>query len=123
MIKCLIVGIGGLIGSVCRYLLSQIPISNSSSFPSNTLIINFLGALAIGVITGLSIKNSNIDQNLILLLKVGVCGGFTTFSAFSLETVNLINRGEIITSVVYVLLSVLLCLFAVVAGQSIVKYF
>lgn len=123
MIKCLIVGIGGFFGSVCRYLLSQIPISNANNFPSNTLIINFLGTLAIGIIAGFSIKNSNIDEHLILLLKIGVCGGFTTFSAFSLETVNLINRGEIITAVVYISLSVLSCLFAVAAGQNIVKYF
>ena len=123
MIKCLIVGIGGFIGSVCRYLLCQISISNSSKFPINTFIINFLGTLAIGIIAGLSIKNSNIDQNLILLLKIGVCGGFTTFSAFSLETVNLINRGEIMTAVAYVFLSVLICLFAVVVGQNIVKCF
>ena len=121
MIKYLLVGIGGFIGSVCRYLLSQISISNATDFPINTFIINFSGALIIGIITGLSVKNSNIDPNLILLINIGICGGFTTFSTFSLETINLFNEGNIIVAVAYVLLSILICLLAVVAGQNIVK--
>lgn len=113
MINCLFVGLGGFIGAILRYLISLIPIKNPVSFPVNTLIINVAGALAIGLIAFASSKNENLDPKLLLLLKVGICGGFTTFSTFSLETAELIKNGSVITALAYVFVSVLLGVLAV----------
>lgn len=89
MLNCIFVGLGGFVGSILRYLVGLIPIKNPSDFPINTFLINVFGSLAIGVIACLAAKNSNLDSRLILFLKVGICGGFTTFSTFSLETASL----------------------------------
>ena len=111
-IECLLVGLGGFVGSVLRYLIGFLPIKESTTFPINTFIINILGALIISFIA-FYITNNNLHditpstlKNLILFLKVGVCGGFTTFSTFALETGDLIKSGNIEMAFLYVLLSV-----------------
>mgnify|MGYP004630676301 CR=1 FL=1 len=121
MINCLIVGIGGFIGAVLRYLISLVPIKNPNSFPVNTFIINVLGCLMIGVITFVLAKNQNISPKVILLLKVGVCGGFTTFSTFSLESAQLIKNGSVLMAVLYIFLSVAVGIAAVVLPELIAK--
>ena len=121
MLNCIMVGFGGFIGAVIRYLMGLIPIKNPTSFPINTLIVNALGALAIGFIALAMAKYENIDSRLILFLKVGICGGFTTFSTFSFETAELIKSGSIITAVLYVTLSIVLGVLAVMLPQHIVK--
>lgn len=121
MLNCLFVGIGGFIGAVLRYLISLIPIKNPVSFPVNTFIINIVGAFAIGCIAFAVSKNENIDPKLLLLLKVGVCGGFTTFSTFALETAQLIKGGSVTIAIVYVLASVVLSVLAVMLPQLILK--
>lgn len=98
MLNCLLVGLGGFIGAVLRYLISLIPIKNPESFPINTFIINIVGAFAIGCIAFAVSKNENIDPKLLLFLKVGICGGFTTFSTFSLETAELVKSGSVVTA-------------------------
>lgn len=112
--ECLIVGLGGFVGSVLRYLVGFIPINESSSFPINTFIINIFGAILISFIA-FYITHSTVDQinpstlkSLILFLKVGVCGGFTTFSTFALETGDLIKSGNMEMAFLYVLLSVVI---------------
>ncbi|MGN1328659.1 MAG: fluoride efflux transporter CrcB [Eubacterium sp.] len=117
MLNCLAVGLGGFIGAVIRYLIGLIPIKNSTAFPINTFIINLAGAFAIGCIAYTMSKNQNIDSRLILFLKVGICGGFTTFSTFSLETAQLIKNGSVLTAVIYVILSVVLGVIAVMLPQ------
>ncbi|MBE6486116.1 MAG: fluoride efflux transporter CrcB [Methanosphaera stadtmanae] len=110
--ECLSVGLGGFIGSVLRYLLGFLPIKESTTFPINTFIINILGAILISFIAFYITNNNlyNINpttlKNIILFLKVGVCGGFTTFSTFALETGDLIRNGNIEIAFLYVLLSV-----------------
>ena len=91
MLGFLFVGIGGALGAMLRYAISLIPYKQE--FPLLTLIINILGALLIGYITGLALKR-DIPQNLSLFLKTGLCGGFTTFSTFSLEAYNLLQNGN-----------------------------
>ena len=111
--ECLMVGLGGFLGSVLRYLIGFIPIKESTTFPINTFIINILGAILISLIA-FYINNTMHDvnastlKNIILFLKVGVCGGFTTFSTFALETGDLIKNGNIEMAFLYVLLSVVL---------------
>lgn len=121
MLNCLAVGLGGFIGAVIRYLIGLIPIKNPSSFPVNTFIINIAGAFAIGCIAYAMSKNQNIDSRLILFLKVGICGGFTTFSTFSLETAELIKSGSVLIAVIYVVLSVVIGAFAVMLPELALK--
>lgn len=121
MLNCLAVGLGGFIGAILRYFISLIPIKNPESFPITTFIINIIGAFAIGCIALAVSKNENIDPRLLLFLKVGICGGFTTFSTFSLETAELIKNGSIIIAVIYIVLSVGLGVLAVVLPQLVSK--
>ena len=101
----LAVGAGGFVGAVLRYLIGKVPISENTVFPIKTFAINVIGCLAIGLITVLAAKNTNIDQRWILFLKVGFCGGFTTFSTFALETTDLIKCGHAGVAFMYAILS------------------
>lgn len=121
MLNIFFVGLGGFIGAVLRYLIGLIPIDNPSGFPVLTLIINISGAFFIGIIAAFAAKYTYIDPKLVLFLKTGICGGFTTFSTFSLETVDLFKIGSIAAGILYIILSVTLCVLAVFAGQFIVK--
>lgn len=105
--ECLMVGLGGFLGSVLRYLIGLIQLHETSVFPINTFIVNILGTLLISMIAFYITKNVDYNENLILFLKVGLCGGFTTFSTFALETGDLIKSGNTTIAFLYVLLSVI----------------
>ena len=105
--NCLFVGIGGFIGSVLRYLVGLIPIKEVTTFPIKTFSINVVGCILIGVISVWAVKEADVNSKLILMLKTGVCGGFTTFSTFSLETSTLLGNGNYFTAFLYVLLSII----------------
>lgn len=120
MINCIIVGVGGFIGAILRYLISLINLNDSTTFPYKTLITNILGSLLIGIIAGLTAKH-NLDSRIVLLIKVGICGGFTTYSTFALESLELFQGGKITTSILYIALSLVLCINAVFIGQLITK--
>lgn len=113
------VGLGGAAGAMLRYAVSLIPYKGT--FPLLTLLTNFLGALVIGFIAGTAIRRE-LDPNFVLFLKTGVCGGFTTFSTFSLEAYTLILKGRYPVALLYISLSVLLCLAGVMAGMYAGKY-
>ena len=89
-------------------------------FPIKTLMINIAGSFLIGIIAALAIKTDSLDSRTILFLKVGICGGFTTFSSFALETADLMKDGKIHLAVIYTVLSVLLGVLAIFVGQGIV---
>ena len=118
MAECLFVGIGGFIGSVCRYLIGLIPLSPSNGFPVKTLVINVAGAFAIGLIAAAAAKNADISPRIVLLLKTGICGGFTTFSTFALEISDLIRGGSLAAAAAYMLLSLILGVAAVFAAEA-----
>lgn len=120
-LNCLFVALGGAVGSVCRYLLGLLPIRTSAGFPVITLGINVLGAFFIGILTALALRHTGLDPHLSLLLKVGLCGGFTTFSTFCNETVQLSQTGHLALALLYAALSVVLGVAAVLAGQALVK--
>ncbi|MGN1112091.1 MAG: fluoride efflux transporter CrcB [Acutalibacteraceae bacterium] len=120
MLNCIAVGFGGFVGAVLRYLLGLIPIARVSSFPFVTLLINLVGSFAIGVISQLA-DDKGIDEKFTLFLKVGVCGGFTTFSTFALESGNLFQSGKNALAVLYVVLSVVLCVAGALLGKLVVK--
>ncbi|MCR4783528.1 MAG: fluoride efflux transporter CrcB [bacterium] len=121
MLNCLAVGVGGFLGSVARYLLGMMLARESCAFPFNTFVINVSGSFLIGVIAALSLKNPNIDPRLVLMIKVGLCGGFTTFSTFSLETLKLLETGSYCWAGAYVVCSVFMCVPATFAAQLIIK--
>ena len=121
MINCIVVGVGGFIGSVCRYLIGLLPIEAGSGFPIKTLAINVVGSFCLGLIAALAAKNEGMDPHVVLLLKVGVCGGFTTFSTFAYESTELIRSGHTLTAFAHICLSVLLGVVAVFAAQLCVK--
>lgn len=116
LMNCLAVGAGGATGAIARYLLGLIPVYTYMNFPVGTMLINLTGAFCIGVIAGVA-PTGNLSPRQILLLKTGFCGGFTTFSTFSLETLTLIEQGHTMAAGVYAAGSVLVCLAGVLAGK------
>ena len=117
----LFVFIGGGLGSVARYGVARIMLYvTTSAFPLSTFFVNILGSFLIGLffaIPAVSDKNSYL-----CLLTVGFCGGFTTFSAFSWENLNLLKQGDVFLFFVYALLSVAFCLLATLGGYALGKY-
>ena len=121
MLDCMIVGVGGAVGAVLRYLIGFIPMNKSGVFPVNTFLINLVGSFAIGAIAALALRTDRMDPKLVLFLKTGICGGFTTFSSFALETGDLIGSGNTAAAVIYAVLSIILGVLAVFAGEWTVK--
>lgn len=121
MLKCFYVGLGGCIGSVCRYLVGLALAPISILFPVSTLLINFSGSFLIGIISELSLQTTLLHPDLTLLLTTGICGGFTTFSTFSLETSRLLEDGRMSAGIGYAAASVLLCLIGVTMGRGLIR--
>ncbi|HLU86807.1 MAG TPA: fluoride efflux transporter CrcB [Taishania sp.] len=118
----LLVGLGGGIGSILRYLTTLLTAKWSlNSLSPATLIANILGCLLIGLFIS-SIENKGmINQDLKLLLVTGFCGGFTTFSTFSLENIQLIQNGHVGQAILYSLTSIIVGLVAVLVGIQLIK--
>ncbi|PJZ47642.1 fluoride efflux transporter CrcB [Leptospira saintgironsiae] len=115
----LIIGLGGFLGSVCRYMISQAIPKDSGPFPISTFIVNIAGSLLIGVFYGLS--QGKISEEFRLFATVGFCGGFTTFSAFALENFKLLQSGSYFSFFAYILLSTTVCITAVLLGVYLSK--
>jgi fluoride exporter len=118
----LLVGAGSFIGGIFRYLLSTLVHSRIlTTYPLGTMTVNILGSFLIGLVFGLS-ERGNISMEWRLFLATGILGGFTTFSAFSNETVGLIREGQFWLAGSYVTGSVLLGLLATFSGILLVKW-
>lgn len=114
----LFIGLGGGIGSICRYVMAlAIGKWIDVSFPWGTFVINVLGSLLIGLFLGMFDKSLFNDASKLLLIT-GFCGGFTTFSAFSSENINLLMAGQWLTALAYSALSVVLGIAAVWLGYK-----
>lgn len=119
MLKSLLfVATGGAIGSSLRYLFMLF--TKDSQFPYATLLVNILGSLLIGFLFALNLKNEFFTKNINLLLITGLCGGFTTFSAFSIENLRMIQEGKIAISLLYISLSIVGGLLATWLGYKII---
>lgn len=114
----LIVALGGAIGSVARYKLSGFILQHTIDwrFPAGTFAVNVVGCLVAGVLAGLAEKHDYFSADVRLLLFTGLLGGFTTFSAFGLETLFLLKRGEVLVAGANVVLSVVAGLAALWLG-------
>ena len=113
------VALGGALGSVARYWMGIIVARLAGdAFPWGTLLINIIGSFVIGYFGMLTLPDGPRPASLEirLFVLVGLCGGFTTFSSFSLQTVELLRDGEIVRALAYIAASVLLCLIATVLG-------
>lgn len=113
----MIVGLGGFFGSVCRYLVGRIPIGGEGPFPWKTFAINLLGAFILGAVSAFADKSPSVSPDLVLMLKVGVCGGFTTFSTFAFESSEMLSGGKTGLATLYIAASLFLGVTAVLAGQ------
>ena len=118
----ILVGIGGLFGSVLRYLVAVFFARQATSgFPYGTLVVNLAGCFIIGVVFAISEKGNLLSPEWRILLTTGFCGGFTTFSTFSYESIQLIQDGEILFVSAYVVASVVIGLAATYLGMLLVR--
>lgn len=114
------VALGGALGAAGRYAISLIPVR--TGFPVLTLLTNILGAVLIGLIVGLVSGRDSVSPNAVLFWKTGVCGGFTTFSTFSLEAYALLEQKSYWAGGLYIALSVLCCLLGVLVGKRLAGF-
>jgi fluoride exporter len=122
---CLFITAGGALGTLARYLISLAALPVSRDLPWGTIIVNVAGCAIIGFIGTFTLAQGRypISENLRLFLMVGVCGGFTTFSAFGLQTFELLRSGASVRAAVNIVLSVVLCVGAVALGHAIAARF
>lgn len=116
VINVLCVALGSALGGIGRYAVSLMPVR--MAFPVPTLLVNVLGAVLIGFVSGL-VSQGAPSGNWVLFLKTGVCGGFTTFSTFSLEAYNMFGDRQYAAGGIYIALSVAGCLLGVFCGEKI----
>lgn len=122
MVKDLVlVGIGSGIGGMCRYLISLLMGSTSNGFPWGTFTVNIAGCLLIGLLWGMTSRFSSLSPALSLLLMVGFCGGFTTFSTFSKEGLTMLQANNYILFLLYAIGSVIIGIMAVALGYLTTK--
>lgn len=115
----LCVGVGGFVGAVLRYGMGLVPFEGA--FPWATFAVNLLGAVAIGALTEAAGRTEGLSSEALLFLKTGLCGGFTTFSTFSLETVELLEGGQLALGATYAGASLVCCLVGVLLGKVLAR--
>jgi fluoride exporter len=115
------VAVGGAMGSVARFwLTSAMTALTGPRFPWGTLLINVLGSFVIGLVAGITLTPARVGMHpdIRIFLMTGVCGGFTTFSAFSLQTLELMQAGDVIPALGYAIGSVMFCVAATFCGWA-----
>jgi len=120
----MMVGIGGALGSILRFLMSTAMVAwLGRDFPYGTLTINVLGSFLMGFLAFVLVEHFDLDAIWRTTILVGVLGGFTTFSSFSLETLHLFLTGETLKALLYIGLSVILCVGAAAIGLKVGQQF
>ena len=116
---------GGAIGTLARYGVTVLALPISKSMPWSTILINTLGSFIIGFFGTLTLAHGRfpLSENARLFVMVGFCGGFTTFSSFSLQTLDLLRGGAIGRGILNILISVAVCICAVAAGHFLASHF
>ncbi len=117
---CLLVMLGGALGTLARWLISVWALPISRELPWGTIVINVLGSFVIGFFGALTLAQGRYpaSETMRLFVMVGLCGGFTTFSSFSLQTLDLLRAGAVFRAAANVALSVVLCVAAASAGHA-----
>jgi CrcB protein len=118
----LLIGLGGGLGSMLRYLVTYFITSRITRFPAiyGTFAVNFTGCLLIGIAIGLSERYAWFSPQMRWFIATGICGGYTTFSAFAYENINLIQNGNYIISLIYIFASVIICFLATFIGFRVI---
>ena len=118
----LIVGLGGAVGSMLRYAVQKFfQVQSASAFPTGTLLVNIAGCFLIGILWSMISRSLTWNEEMKLLLMTGFCGGFTTFSAFTLEGIGLLKENKMALFLIYLTASVVGGLLATFIGIRIVK--
>jgi CrcB protein len=122
MIEIIFVGLGGFLGSCCRYLISKLTNHISPFFPLGTLLSNISAGFLIGLIIGVERQTVALPENVKLFLAVGLLGGLSTFSSFSLETIQLFENRNFLGASENILLNVGLSFLFVVLGMTLPRF-
>jgi fluoride exporter len=117
---CLLIAVGGALGTLARYLISVAAVPFSHRLPWGTILINVSGSFVIGFFGTLTLSQGRhpLPETARLFIMVGFCGGFTTFSSFSLQTLDLMRNGSLMRALINVVASVVLCVGAVAVGHA-----
>ncbi len=122
MERWLFVGVGSALGGMLRYTLARWFVPVPGGWPVATMIANVLGSFAIGLVAALLVARApENSENLRLFCMTGVLGGFTTYSAFALESSLLLGGGQTLRAIAYIATTVIVCLAAVLAGRAVVS--
>ncbi len=118
-----LVGLGGMVGSIFRYSISKFFTDTLISFPFGTLFVNLIGCFIAGIIFKLTSDhfNNTYSNNLVNLLVIGFCGGFTTFSAFSIESITFFNQGKFLLLMLYIIVSTIFGILFCGLGMLLIK--
>ena len=120
----LIIGTGGFVGTLARYFSMQwVQRTFSNPFPLGTMVVNILGCFLIGVFLGLSERGNILTNEMRLFLTVGFCGGFTTFSTFTADSLLLMRDGQFFYLLTYTAISVVVGILFTFLGSSLIKLF
>lgn len=116
---CIVVMLGGAVGTLARYAVSILAFPISHRLPWGMILINITGSFIIGFFGTLTLAHGRfpVSENLRLFVMVGVCGGYTSFSSFSLQTLDLLRSGATVRAAINVVASVVLCVTAVAVGH------
>ena len=121
MKSVLIVFLGGGLGSIFRYLINLLIKNQEGEFPINTFLVNMVGSFLIGILFGYLNENNYVNNNVMLFLVIGFCGGLTTFSSFTYDSYELISFGKIFFLIIYNFLSMLIGIALVYFGLWVSK--
>lgn len=117
----LMVFIGGGLGSICRYGIARWMKDYNGDFPMGTFLANVISCIILGFLVAYTLKNE-MNQGMKLMLLTGFCGGFSTFSTFSLETFQLLQSEDYTNAFANILLSLLVCLFCIFIGMKMMSF-
>jgi CrcB protein len=123
-VSCLVVMLGGAIGTLARYVISVLALPISRDLPWGTIIINITGSFVIGFFGTLTLAHGRypVSENMRLFVMIGLCGGYTTFSSFSLQTLDLLRSGAVVRATVNIAASVFFCVLAVAVGHIVAAH-
>ncbi len=121
-IDCALVGLGGMLGSVSRYLLCLLSMKFCTNFPLGTLLVNVIGSFIIGILGEIASSEAGLHPHLKLALISGFCGGFTTMSSFAAESGELVKAGAHFHAFSNVLLTLALCFSALWLGALLARW-
>jgi CrcB protein len=119
--QILLIFLGGGLGSIFRYLISNISLLYFTKIPYHTLISNSIGCLIFGLVMGWAFKNNQMNSPQIMLIATGFCGGLTTFSTFAYENIEFIKSGDLYSFVFYTFISIVISFSSILIGIQLLK--